>query len=160
MPRITHITPDFAVAAALSEKDFAKLAAMGFKSVLSNLPDGELQAHPTSGQASFLARQAGLDYRHVPLAKLDIFSERTVESVGRALSELPGPVLAHCASGLRSAIAWAAVAVRSEPADAVLARLRSAGLELDMIREQLDAQSGADGGHASRAREAACGASA
>lgn len=41
MIRLTRITPQFAVTGALQEGDFAEIAAAGFRSVLSNLPDGE-----------------------------------------------------------------------------------------------------------------------
>ena len=46
-----------------------------------------------------------------------------VDGVSEALRELPGPVLVHCASGLRSAVAWAAAAARCQPADRVLEAL-------------------------------------
>ena len=141
MKRITNITPHFAVSSVLSPDDFPSIAAMGFRSVISNLPDGESEGHPTSHEAAALARQAGLEYRHVPVVKFDIFSERFVQGLDGALRELPAPVLAHCASGLRSAIAWAAVAVRSQSADCVLAKLTAAGLDLEMIRDDLNAWS-------------------
>jgi sulfide:quinone oxidoreductase len=158
MTKIAHITPEFAVSPALAPDDFARIAAMGFRSVISNLPDGESQAHPTSREASALAKEAGLEYRHIPVIKFDIFSERVVEGVDSALRELPGPVLAHCASGLRSAIAWAAVAARSQPADCVLAKLKAAGLDLETIREDLHAWSGRmQAGQIPPALDAGCG---
>jgi sulfide:quinone oxidoreductase len=142
MKKIVHITPEFAVSAALTAKDFAEAAAMGFKSILSNLPDGESQTHLTSREAATLADQADVRYRHIPAIKSDIFNERTLESMEEALRELPRPILAHCASGLRSAIAWAAVAARTQSTESVLAKLRAAGLDLEMIRDDLDALGG------------------
>ena len=139
MKKPIYITPEFAVSGALSAEDFAQVAAMGFKSILSNLPDGESAAHLTSRQEVALAAQAGLEYRHVPAVKLDLFSERLIETMDSSLRLLPRPVLAHCASGLRSAIAWAAVAARTQPTESVLAKLRAAGLDLEMIRDDLDA---------------------
>lgn len=140
MAKITYITPEFAVSSALSPDDFASIAAMGFRSVISNLPDGESQAHPTSREAAALALRFGLEYRHIPAVKFDIFNDSVVEGVDDALRELPGPILAHCLSGLRSAIAWAAVTARRQPADRVLARLSAAGLNLETVRDELHAQ--------------------
>lgn len=140
MKKITHITAEFAVSGALSPDDFPSIAAMGFRSVISNLPDGESQAHPTSDEAAALARRSGLEYRHIPAVKFDIFSDRVVAGLDDALRELPRPILAHCLSGQRSAIAWAAVAARRQPADCVLASLRAAGFDLEMIRDDLSAQ--------------------
>jgi hypothetical protein len=49
-------------------------------------------------------------------------------------------VLAHCKSGLRSAIVWAAASARSQPVDCVLAALAAAGFELDFLRDDLEQQ--------------------
>jgi sulfide:quinone oxidoreductase len=138
MPKLTHITPAFAVTGALQPADFADIAAAGFRSVLSNLPDGESAAHPTGRQAAELAARAGLAFRHVPTTKTELFTDRVVDGVGDALRELPGPVLAHCASGLRSAVAWGTAASRLQPVDAVLATLKAAGFNLDAVRDELE----------------------
>ena len=61
-----------------------------------------------------------------------------VGGTAQALSELEGPVLAHCASGLRSAVAWAAAAARGQSVDAVLAKLAAAGFNLEPIRGDLE----------------------
>ena len=38
---VKHITDEFAVSGQISTKDLPVLAAMGFKSVICNRPDGE-----------------------------------------------------------------------------------------------------------------------
>ena len=40
---------------------------MGFRSIVSNLPDGESAAHLTSQQEAQLAAEAGLSFRHIPV---------------------------------------------------------------------------------------------
>jgi uncharacterized protein (TIGR01244 family) len=138
MNKVTRMTPAFAVTGALQAADFAEIAAAGFKSVLSNLPDGESAAYPTSAQEAEYAAAAGLIFRHLPTTKADLFTERVVDGVGAALRELPGPVLAHCASGMRSAVAWATAAARVQPVDAVLDTMRAAGFNLDAVRDELE----------------------
>ena len=145
MKRIVRITPHFAVTGALEPADFEVAAGMGFRSIISNLPDGELAAHPAAAQAARLAADAGLGFRHIPVTKAEAFSERVVGGTVTALSELDGPVLAHCASGLRSAIAWAAAASRGQPVDAVLQKLAAAGLDLEGLRHEFEDQH--DPGH-------------
>ena len=140
MNRIVHITPHFAVTGALQSADFAQAAALGFRSIVSNLPDGESQVHPTSQQEAQLAANAGLGFRHIPVTKAEAFSDRVVEGMTNALGELEGPILAHCASGLRSAVAWAAAAARGQPVDAVLRKLAAAGFNLEPIRADLEEQ--------------------
>ena len=49
MNKIVHITPHFAVTGAL-RPDFAQAAALGFKSIVSNLPDGEVAVHLQAGR--------------------------------------------------------------------------------------------------------------
>lgn len=139
MQKITYITPGFAVTGALQPGDVAGAAALGFKSILSNLPDGESSVHPSSTKEAALAREAGLGFRHVPTTKFEVFGDRVVQGVGAAAIELEGPILAHCASGLRSALAWAAAAARVQPAAQVLAALRKAGFQMDAMRDELEA---------------------
>lgn len=141
MNRITYLTPHFAVTGALQPDDFPEIAALGFKSVLSNLPDGESAKYPSATEEAELAKGARLGFRYVPAIKSDVFSDRVVEGVSRALAELEGPVLAHCASGLRSAIAWAAAAARIQPADCVIATLDKAGFaNLAALRDEFEDQ--------------------
>jgi sulfide:quinone oxidoreductase len=142
MDRIAYLTPAFAVTGALDRGDLAKAAALGFKAIVSNLPDGESVSHPDSATEARLAAEAGLAFRHIPATKHNVFDDRIVDATVRALGELEGPVLAHCASGLRSALAWAAAAARSQPADCVLAALRDAGFDLAAIRDDLEEQHG------------------
>ena len=147
MNRIVHLTPNLAVTGTLLPADVAEVAALGFRSILSNLPDGEQAVAPGSADEARLAEAAGLAFRHVPTTKIDVFSPRVVDGVAEALADLPTPVLMHCASGLRSAIAWAAAAARGQPVEDVLGVLRGAGFQLDAIRDDLDEQH--DPGHVS-----------
>ena len=140
--KIVQINPHFAVTGALLPEDFADVAAKGFRSILSNLPDGESSRHPSAAEECELAAKAGLDFRHVPAVKSEVFGDRVVEGVMQALTDMDGPVLAHCASGLRSAVAWAAAASRTEPVDCVLSALQDAGFNLAPIRDELQDQQG------------------
>src|SRR5262245_19461452 len=114
MNRVIFLTPQFEVTGALRPEDFAEVASQGFRSILSNLPDGESSQHPTSAEQARLAASANLGFRHVPATKSEVLSDRVVGAVGEALKGLDAPVLAHCASGPRSAIAWAAAAARGQ----------------------------------------------
>lgn len=140
IPTIIWITPAFGVAPALVADDFLSLARHGIKSVMSNRPDGEEEGQMLGKQEAALAWQAGLSFRHVPAFKHELFTDDVVEDMADALHALPTPVVAHCKSGLRSAIVWAAATARELPVDTVLAALEKAGFDLDVIRDDLDAQ--------------------
>lgn len=139
-PVLTWITPSFAIMAEAAGDDFARLAECGIKSVISNRPDGEESGQLLAKREAALAWRAGMAFRHVPAVKHELFTDTVVEAMADALRELDGPVVAHCKSGMRSAIVWAAAAARSQPVDQVLQALKNAGLDLDVIRDDLDAQ--------------------
>lgn len=133
------ITPDFAVSGALDAADIAGLATAGFRSVLNNRPDGEEPGQVTAAAEGRLVRAAGLAYGHVPASKLDLLSAKVADAQLKALRKLDGPVLAHCKSGQRSAMLWAAARMRERAGvDQVLSVLRDAGFELGMFREELE----------------------
>jgi sulfide:quinone oxidoreductase len=69
MKRIVRITPHFAVTGALEPGDFEAAAALGFRSIVSNLPDGELPAYPAAAEGARLAAGAGLGFRHIPVTR-------------------------------------------------------------------------------------------
>jgi sulfide:quinone oxidoreductase len=138
MNKIVQITPQFAVTGALAPADLAAAARMGFRAVLSNLPDDELPAAPRSAEERALAARAGLGFAHVPVRKGDMGLQAIGEEMRAALSVLNPPVLAHCASGQRSALAWAVAAARCQPVDRVLSALTSAGFYFAPLRAELE----------------------
>jgi sulfide:quinone oxidoreductase len=146
MKPIVPLTPSFAVTGALDPADYAELARLGFKSIISNLPDGELRHLPASAEAARLAAEAGLAYRHIPVTKSEVFSDTVVGGTVAAASDLPGPILAHCASGMRSAAAWGAAAGRFQPADAIVATLTGAGFNMAALADEFAAQRQPDAG--------------
>jgi uncharacterized protein (TIGR01244 family) len=146
MNRIVQITPHFAVTGALRPDDLAEAARQGFRSVLSNLPDGELRTAPSSAQEGELAAGAGLGFRHIPVPRAEVFSVPVVSQMRAVLGLLDPPILAHCASGQRSALAWAAAAASCQSADRVLAVLAAAGFDFEPLRAELEGLAGAWGG--------------
>ncbi len=140
MDKITYITPNFAVTSALQPADFALAASLGFKAILSNRPDGEEPNQLTGRHEAVLAWRRGMRFAHVPTTKLELFTDPVVETMIDAINALPGPILAHCKSGLRSAIVWAAASARSQPVDCVVDTLTAAGFELDFLRDDLESQ--------------------
>lgn len=137
MKPVIRITEEFAVTGALEPADFKAAADMGFKSIISNLPDGESPRHPQSAEARRLASEAGLDYVHIPIMKFELLSERVQKETIAALSRLEGPVLAHCFSGMRSAMAWGVGAARFQPADAVVTALAKSGFNAEPLKDEL-----------------------
>lgn len=138
MPPIAYLTPALAVAGALKREDFAEIARLGFKSIINNRPDGEEAGQLTTREEAVLAWRAGVAYRHVPAVKHEVLEAAVLEQLAKALAAMPGPILLHCRSGLRSTIMWAALAVAAgSPVEQVLAAAKAAGQNLDDLRDEL-----------------------
>lgn len=146
MKPIILLNPGFAVTGALEPPDFAEAARLGYRTILSNLPDGEMRQMPTSQEAARLAAEAGLAYRHIPATRFDVLGDDVLGATLQAVSELPGPVLAHCASGMRSAVAWGGAAARFNEADAVVAKLNKAGFNMAPLKAEFAALRKPDAG--------------
>ncbi len=140
MSKITQITPRFAIAGQLSQDDFAQAAALGYRTIINNRPDGEERGQLSAAEGRAAAAEHGLSYVHIPATKHDIFTDDVVGQMADVLAAQDGPVLAHCKSGQRSAIAWAAAAARGAPVGEVLAALKAAGLDFGFLRDDLDKQ--------------------
>lgn len=141
MDKIIHLTPDFAVTGQLGPGDFAIAAALGFATIVNNRPDGEDEAQLDSISAATQARLAGIAYHYNPTDKIDLFSDRVVDTADLAMARSKGPILAYCKSGMRSAIVWAAVAARTTSVDEVLDRVAEAGFDFDFLADELLQQS-------------------
>ena len=140
MAKSTPLTQQYVVSAALSVESFAEIAERGFKSVVNFRPDGETSSQISSDDARDAASAAGLAFAHIPVTKHDLFADDTVALAESTFAKLPGPILAYCASGQRAAVVWAAVSARSTPVSEVLQTLKAAGLDLEFLRDDLEAQ--------------------
>lgn len=140
MVRVIQLTPDFAVAGQLSEADFVEIAAQGFKSILANRPDGEEPTQLSANRSRELALAAGLAFQFLPLRMADVLEPATADATRAALNAMPGPMLAFCRSGTRSAIAWASAAAQVAPVEEVIATLERADFAIAGIADELRAR--------------------
>lgn len=137
---IRQITPRFYAAPQLSPEDMPEIAAAGIKRVVCNRPDQEI---PPSHHASVLeqaAKSEGLEFMVLPLTHENMTPQVIAEN--KALIEgSDGPVVAYCASGTRSTIAWALGAASNMDIDDVIAAARAGGYDLSNMRQTLQAAS-------------------
>ncbi len=99
---LTRHTATFSTSPQISVHDVQEIAALGFKTLVNNRPDGEGGAdQPTSAEIEAAALALGLNYVHLP-----VISGQITEPQARRFAELlvtsPKPVLAFCRSGARS----------------------------------------------------------
>ncbi|MGQ9427648.1 TIGR01244 family sulfur transferase [Gilvimarinus sp. F26214L] len=108
MPEFKIVVPDqLVVGGQVQPKQVAELARQGFKTLISNRPDQEEADQPGSEQVRRAAEAQGMDYVHIPVSAESI-SHSDVEAFHLAMSDKGKPVFAHCGSGRRSFLLWAA----------------------------------------------------
>ena len=135
----TPLTPEFAVSTQITAADFPNLAAAGYKTIINNRPDGEEAGQLTAAAARQLAEQNGLNYVHIPVTMSDL-TATTIAQFETALTENPGPVLAHCKSGTRSCILWA-IATARQPTTSLadlLSLTAQQGYNLERLRPLIE----------------------
>ncbi len=113
------------------------LAKAGFKSVINNQPDGEVDRLPGSAVLGDAARTYGLGYAHAPLAS------RTPSSVelaafAEALTKLPAPIYGFCYSGARSAAGCALLLTEALEPEAIIAQFAAADFDITALRPWLE----------------------
>lgn len=108
------------------------LAEQGVMSFINNRPDNEGHMQPSSDSLAKAAAELGIDYRHIPMA--GGLTPHTLESSVKAYADMPRPIVAFCASGMRSAVLWAFAHVKTVGVDSVMAAVSGAGYNLEQIR--------------------------
>jgi uncharacterized protein (TIGR01244 family) len=102
------ITDEFTVCPQITPGDVAEIAALGFKSVICNRPDGESADQTPAALIEAEVRKAGLEYRFIPVVS-GAMTQVDVDAMAKALDELPAPVFAYCRSGTRCGVLFRAV---------------------------------------------------
>jgi uncharacterized protein (TIGR01244 family) len=106
--RSTPINDVLSVAGQISKNDIAEIAKAGFAMIINHRPDHEEPGQLTHDEAEAEAKKYGLEYRYQPVVTGRI-SRAQVAEFQKLLLRSPQPVLAHCRSGTRCYLMWAAV---------------------------------------------------
>ena len=107
MQQPTRINDSLSVAGQIGKEDIAALAKAGFATIINNRPDNEEQGQLAAAEAEAEAKRQGLDYRYQPIVT-NAITRAQVAEFQRLLLRSPKPVLAHCRSGTRCYLMWAA----------------------------------------------------
>lgn len=126
------LSDTLSVAGQISPADLRALAAAGFKSIVCNRPDGESPGQFSSQDIATAARQAGLTMACLPVVSGRV-SPQDGREFGELLNQLPGPALAYCRSGMRSATLWALSQAGSRPWPELVQRAAQAGFNLSGV---------------------------
>lgn len=102
---ITEITPDYSVSPQIEPGDVTEIAALGYRSIMCNRPDGEGADQTPVAEIEAEAKRLGLGFAYVPVVSGRIDAQDVADFRG-ALERLDGPVLAYCRSGTRCQNLW------------------------------------------------------
>lgn len=130
------LSKDLSVSPQLDPADMRALAAEGFRTVIDNRPDAEVGADHASDRMRAAAEAAGLEFRYLPFSPAMGVTPDLVSGFSEAL-DLPGPIVAYCRSGTRSATLWALAHRGRLSADEVIAAGAAAGYDLSSVARHL-----------------------
>ena len=132
-----QLTPQLHVASQISKDDIPAIAALGFKVILNNRPDGEGEDQPLAAEIEAEAKAHGIEYIYQPVVGTAITDEN-VENFGATISANDGPIFAHCRTGTRCTILWMLSQAKDKSADELLATAAKAGYSLEQVRGRLE----------------------
>lgn len=134
---IKPLTSDFSVGPQIASGDIAALAKRGFRSLLSNRPDGEAPDQPEWALLKAEAVEHGMKTAHAPVVASAI-SDSDVASFRNMLKVLPRPVIAFCRTGTRAVMLWALADEEGLSADERIRIAAAAGYDLEPLRARLE----------------------
>jgi sulfide:quinone oxidoreductase len=123
------ITNSLSVAPQITADQIAAIKAQGFKAIICNRPDGEAADQPTFEEIEREAQAQGMTALYMPITSGKVTDE-DADTFGKALIELPGPVLAYCRTGTRSATLWSLSQAGNKQPSEILAATKAAGYDM------------------------------
>ena len=135
--KATVVEQDFAVAPQVTASDIADLAREGVKTLINNRPDGEEPGQLGSAEARAQAEKLELQYIYLPV-RSDTITAADVDAFARALKSSSKPILAHCRSGTRCYLLWAATqAAQGKDVNQLVMRAAGDGYDLRVLPDLL-----------------------
>ncbi|MBE0412699.1 TIGR01244 family sulfur transferase [Yoonia sp.] len=126
---IKQLTSAVSVTPQIMPADLQAVHDAGFRSLICNRPDGEGADQPDFADVAAAARALGIMAVYQPIVS-GRMSESDATAFGKSLEELPGPTLAYCRSGTRSATLWSLAMAPRMPAAEIAKTAAAAGYDV------------------------------
>ncbi|WP_298934423.1 bifunctional protein tyrosine phosphatase family protein/NAD(P)/FAD-dependent oxidoreductase [uncultured Ruegeria sp.] len=131
------ISDALSVSPQIVQDDIVAIKAAGFRAIICNRPDGEGADQPTFEEIEAAAERVGIEARYAPV-QTGLVKDEDAKTFGIAMTELPGPVLAYCRTGTRSATLWSLnEAAHKRPVSEVLAATKAAGYDMSGVARRI-----------------------
>lgn len=141
---IKRISPLLSVSAQIQATDMQHLADQGFRTIINNRPDHEIDEQPLAADLAAEAARHGMTFVDVPV-RSGAITEQNATDFSAQLNTAEGPILAFCRTGTRSTTLWALHEARHMQADAIIDFAASIGYDLSAQKDRLQ-QLGAQAG--------------
>ena len=128
--RVVQLSDSLSVSDQIALRDVATIAAAGFKVLINNRPDNEVQNQPTSGEIAMAAEEAGMSNYHLPVTARD-FPDFDFQQMANLINDSQSPAFAFCRSGTRCTNLWVATRAPGQRETAVTVA-RQLGYDLSM----------------------------
>lgn len=136
--QINRLTPDLAAGPQIRPSDVDTIAALGFRSIIGNRPDGESPDQPPFASLEQAAKSRHLETRYIPVIANQI-GDLDTQKFSEALRELPKPIFAFCRTGTRSTLLWALANSESLTPDERIRMAAAHGYDISAFRQKLEA---------------------
>ncbi|MDB6179204.1 TIGR01244 family sulfur transferase [Paracoccus sp. Z330] len=129
---LRQLSPSLAVSPQIQPSDVASLAEAGFRVLVNNRPDQEVDAAIDHEAMARAAEEAGMTYHYLPFVPGQI-TPQLINDFAEATAGL-GPVMAYCRSGNRSAVLWALSQAGKRPEGEIMQIAAEAGYDLTPVQ--------------------------
>ncbi|RPE71730.1 uncharacterized protein (TIGR01244 family) [Pacificibacter maritimus] len=123
------INDQLTVSGQILPSEVTILAKKGFKTLICNRPDEEVEAALQSVEIEKAAQSAGLNFVYLPIYPGQ-FTEVEISQLSSAIENLDGPIYAYCRSGTRSCTLWALTQAGILDAEDIIAQAANGGYDL------------------------------
>ncbi|MPQ93822.1 TIGR01244 family protein [Thioclava sediminum] len=126
---LRKLTDEFSVAPQIEPEDVPKLAEMGFRTLIINRPDEEIEdADQRSDAIAALCQSHGLTPYYLPYYPGELSLE-LVDDFATIMDAAEKPALGYCRSGTRSSHLWGVSQAGEMEIDKIVATAAEAGYD-------------------------------
>lgn len=126
---IKTLTSGVSVSPQILPDDLQAIKDAGFRGIICNRPDGEGADQPTFEEISRAAQALGIETSYQPIVAGKV-SDEDAAAFDAAMTGLPGPVLAYCRTGTRSATLWSLSQADRRSLTDILSATKAAGYDM------------------------------
>jgi sulfide:quinone oxidoreductase len=133
--KIVALTGNFSVASQIAADDISQIADAGYRTLINNRPDDEEPGQLQSADARRQAEALGIAYHYLPFTAASLTTAEIV-SFENLMARTDGPILAHCRSGTRCYLLWAAAEMRrgAGSAESLIQQAAERGFDIAALR--------------------------